>query len=185
METHSGLLALCKWNPPVTPHKGQWRGALMLSLICTWTNGWKNQRRRRWFETPYCPRDRSVYAPPGLDASTLVVDNMHQPFKWRSCADAVNENDHRCVWNILQPTASRPQVHIMLTSVLNVSSSIFLLLHIAFNNVLSANNQYQLNVQRFIVARTWKYYIRHNNVAVCIENLNHVPIQVVFYAGDW
>ena len=25
-----------------TPHTGQWRGALMFSLICTWTNGWAN-----------------------------------------------------------------------------------------------------------------------------------------------
>ena len=24
------------------PHKGQWRGALMLPLICAWTNGWVN-----------------------------------------------------------------------------------------------------------------------------------------------
>ena len=27
-----------------SPHKGQWRGALMFSLICTWTNGWVNNR---------------------------------------------------------------------------------------------------------------------------------------------
>ena len=25
-------------------HKGQWRGALMFSLICAWTNGWVNNR---------------------------------------------------------------------------------------------------------------------------------------------
>ena len=25
-----------------TPHKGQWRGALMFYLICTWINGWVN-----------------------------------------------------------------------------------------------------------------------------------------------
>ena len=25
-----------------SPHKGQWRGALMFSLICTWINGWVN-----------------------------------------------------------------------------------------------------------------------------------------------
>ena len=32
-------------SPPVnTPHKGQWRGALMFSLICAWTNGWVNNR---------------------------------------------------------------------------------------------------------------------------------------------
>ena len=27
-----------------SPHKGQWRGYLMLSVICTWTNGWANNR---------------------------------------------------------------------------------------------------------------------------------------------
>ena len=26
------------------PHKGQWREALMFSLICAWTNGWANNR---------------------------------------------------------------------------------------------------------------------------------------------
>ena len=25
-----------------SPHKGQWRGALMFSLICVWINGWVN-----------------------------------------------------------------------------------------------------------------------------------------------
>ena len=25
-------------------HKGQWRGALMFSLICAWTNGWANNQ---------------------------------------------------------------------------------------------------------------------------------------------
>ena len=27
-------------SPVNSPQKGQWHGALMLSLICTWTNGW-------------------------------------------------------------------------------------------------------------------------------------------------
>ena len=27
-----------------SPHKGQWRGALMFSLICVWSNGWANNR---------------------------------------------------------------------------------------------------------------------------------------------
>ena len=27
-----------------SPHKGQWSGALMFSLICTWTNGWARNR---------------------------------------------------------------------------------------------------------------------------------------------
>ena len=31
-------------SPVDSPYKGQWRGALMLSLICAWTNGWANNR---------------------------------------------------------------------------------------------------------------------------------------------
>ena len=30
--------------PVNSPHKGQWRGALMFSLICVWINGWVNNR---------------------------------------------------------------------------------------------------------------------------------------------
>ena len=47
METFSALLALCAGNSPVpvnSQHKGQWRGALMFSLICVWINGWVNAR---------------------------------------------------------------------------------------------------------------------------------------------
>ena len=31
-------------SPVNSPHKGQWRGALMFSLICVWINGWVNKR---------------------------------------------------------------------------------------------------------------------------------------------
>ena len=47
METFSALVAICAGNSPVTgefPHKGQWRGALMFSLMCAWINGWVNNR---------------------------------------------------------------------------------------------------------------------------------------------
>ena len=45
METVSALLAICAGNSPApvnSPHKGQWRGALMFSLICARINGWVN-----------------------------------------------------------------------------------------------------------------------------------------------
>ena len=43
---------LCYWpfvrgihrSPLNSPHKVQWRGALMLSLICAWTNSWVSNR---------------------------------------------------------------------------------------------------------------------------------------------
>ena len=47
METFSALLALCVGNSPVpvnSPHKGQWRGALMFSLISARINNWVNNR---------------------------------------------------------------------------------------------------------------------------------------------
>ena len=39
METFSALLAICAGN---SPHKGQWRRALMFSLICARRNSWVN-----------------------------------------------------------------------------------------------------------------------------------------------
>ena len=47
MEPFSALLALCAGNSPApvnSPHKGQWRGALMFSLICARINDWVNSR---------------------------------------------------------------------------------------------------------------------------------------------
>ena len=45
METFCALLAICagnhRWSVN-SPHKGQWREALMFSLICTRINGWVN-----------------------------------------------------------------------------------------------------------------------------------------------
>ena len=45
-------------RPPVNyPPKGQWRGALMFSLICVWTNSWVNNR-----ETGDLRRHHAYYA---------------------------------------------------------------------------------------------------------------------------
>ena len=47
IETFSALLTVCAGNSPITvnsPHKGQWRGAFMFSLICARINSWENNR---------------------------------------------------------------------------------------------------------------------------------------------
>ena len=36
-------------SPVNFPHKGQWHGALMFSLICARMNGWVNYRNCNWF----------------------------------------------------------------------------------------------------------------------------------------
>ena len=43
-------------SPVDSPHNGQWRGALMFSLICAWTNGWANTR-----DAGYVRRHRAHY----------------------------------------------------------------------------------------------------------------------------
>ena len=50
-------------SPVNSPHKGQWRGALMFSLICAWINSWVNNREAgdlRRYRTHY---DVSVVCP--------------------------------------------------------------------------------------------------------------------------
>ena len=72
METFSALLALCAVN---SPHKGQWPGALMFSLIWAWTNN-----RSQWFEMPsrslwYHCNDRNPIASPwGWDIGCLSLE---------------------------------------------------------------------------------------------------------------
>ena len=59
METFSALLATCAGNLPVpceSPHKGQWRGALIFSLACAWINGSVNNG-----EAGYLRRHRAHY----------------------------------------------------------------------------------------------------------------------------
>ena len=41
------------WAPLNSPPKGQWRGALMFSLICIWMNGWVNNREPGYLRR-YC-----------------------------------------------------------------------------------------------------------------------------------
>ena len=40
---HRWLLGIHR-SPMSTPHTDQWRGALMFSFICAWTNGWVNNQ---------------------------------------------------------------------------------------------------------------------------------------------
>ena len=47
MEAFSALRAFVRGidrSPVYSPHKGQWHGALMFSLICAWINDWVNNR---------------------------------------------------------------------------------------------------------------------------------------------
>ena len=72
MESCSALLALCTGNSPVpnSPHKGEWRGALMFSLICAWISDWVNNR-----ETDDSRRHRGHY-----DVNVMDLANFPNHF---------------------------------------------------------------------------------------------------------
>ena len=92
METFSALLALCARNSPVpvnSPHKGQWRGALMFSLIYAWINDWVNNR-----EAGDLRRQRGHY---DVIVMGLVQDctiSSALAIQWRYCSLALS---HRYV----------------------------------------------------------------------------------------
>ena len=48
-------------SPVNSPHKGQWRGALMFSLICTRINGWVNNGEAGSFRRPRVHYDTVMY----------------------------------------------------------------------------------------------------------------------------
>ena len=48
-------------SPVNSPHKGQWRGAFIFSLICNRINSWVKKLWCWWFETPSCPLWRHRY----------------------------------------------------------------------------------------------------------------------------
>ena len=53
-------------SPVNSPHKGQWRGALMYFWICVWINGWVNTREAGDLRRYRAHYDVTVMGPPSL-----------------------------------------------------------------------------------------------------------------------
>ena len=93
METFSALPALCVGNSPVpvnSPHKGQWRGALMFSLICGRINDWVNNR-----EAGDLRRHRGHC---DVIVMVLFADNMHMHY--------LTHCNNTCISNKIQSVKS-------------------------------------------------------------------------------
>ena len=89
MEIFSALLALCARihrSPVNSPHKGQWRGALLFYLICAWINGWVNNR-----EAGNLRRDRGHY-----DVTIMWYYAVIR------CNYSSSRNSRRTTWGIMR-----------------------------------------------------------------------------------
>ena len=85
---------VCKGRSPVdSPHKVQWRGALMFSLICASTSGWTNSGVvEDWNAMVSICRYYN-------DAKWLVIIARFQSIRSRTCVSVALENrdcSHRC-----------------------------------------------------------------------------------------
>ena len=97
----SALLAFCAGNSPVnSPHIGQWRGALMFSLICAWIKGWINSR-----EAGDLRRKRAHY--------DVIVMNRRQADTWTN-GDPFYWLIYACLW---RPTCSLTIIGILIKQI--------------------------------------------------------------------
>ena len=93
-------------SPVNSPHKDQWRGALMFSLICVWINGWVNNGKagdlRRYrahydvtvMKTTY---NNTVCILWGIYCNLTNID--FRPSGWMSLSDPRFPNCFRCIFN--------------------------------------------------------------------------------------
>ena len=102
METFSALLAICAGNSPVpvnSPHKGQWRGALMFSLISVWINGWVNNREAGDLRRNRAHYDIIIMWFDFMDElpDTVSRRNCHVNIIWRS---EIRHDVHSFKWHV-------------------------------------------------------------------------------------
>ena len=91
-------------SPVNSPHKGQWRGALMFSLICVWINSWVNNREAGDLRRYRAHYDINVMYHRGMLAHRRHNWN-HQhwsyvPFVDKSIVSLYNCNGH--VWVVVR-----------------------------------------------------------------------------------
>ena len=81
-------------SPMNSPHKRQWRGALMFSFICAWINGWVNNREARDLR-----RHRTHH-----DVTVMFADIWSDPYlMYRYCVETMRVIHLNCNIPFRQP----------------------------------------------------------------------------------
>ena len=92
------------WSPVNSPHKGQWHGALMFSLICAWINSWVNNCEAGDLKCHRAHYDITVIWVPFLDEGIILP--VQEILLWIG-------QSYVCLTSILRVT---PQVSFFLCS---------------------------------------------------------------------
>ena len=93
-------------SPVNSPHKGQWRRVLMISLIWAWTNGWANNR-----DTGYLRRHRAHY-----DVTVMTNECCHCPLTQAGDSKAVKISSviNGIKWCFINSLWTRDVIYIMI-----------------------------------------------------------------------
>ena len=116
METFSTLLAIWTGNhrsPVNSPHKGQWRGALMFSLICVWINGWVNNREAgnlRRYRAHYDVIVMTAVPVTTMLLTPWILDKIHAIWKKRLCHHVITSPQSQWVKSELKKSWSCPRM---------------------------------------------------------------------------
>ena len=98
-------------SPVTSPHKGQWRGALMLSLICAWVNDWVNNREAGDYRRKRVHYDVIVMCYDVVSA--VVCQSRYDWFLWMTYLSTF----YTCVINSMRSSDAYVHRWIMSTSV--------------------------------------------------------------------
>ena len=94
-------------SPVNSPHEGQWRGALMFSLICARINGWINNREAGDLRRHRAHYDVTVMRAVINDVLNVDYTNVHYiSDSWSS-----GEKWIMCWWSFIPPMSSHIKRH--------------------------------------------------------------------------
>ena len=85
-----------RW-PVNSPHKGQWHGALMFSVICAWINSCVNNREAGDLRCHCAHYDVTVMVPAGVSwssQSTFLAQAWHFGIQRRACGQVMLEKEN-------------------------------------------------------------------------------------------
>ena len=95
-------------SPVNSPQKGQWRGALMFSLICTRINGWVNnreagdlRRHRAHYDVTVMYREGDGQAPPMPKRTVALIARFMGPTWGPSRTDRTQVGPTLAPWTLL------------------------------------------------------------------------------------
>ena len=158
-------------SPVNSPLKGQWRRALILSLICVWISGWVNNREAGNLRRYHAHYDVSV-----MRCKVILLKTEFRNLTQTSIPlDAIEADRRTCVSKldhylfIKLPSPFLPQAIIWNSTDL-----------ISLNVTWTVRNKFQWNLNQ----NTEQIFFRENTFENCLQNGGYFPSTLIVLTTD-